>query len=512
MVRISFILLLMMSYLHSDAQLVRQILVDVDSNFSSFPGYLTSFRGKLVFFAIGSKATGRELYALDSGDTAAKLVHDIYPGKNGSDRQDNITMAVVNNVLYFGADNGTDGYELYSWNGVDTPKLEYDFNPGAASGVSPSDIIVLQGKIYLAATNGIEGRELWEYDPAQKSARRLTDLNPGAGPSHPDRFAVHDGKLYFLAFAPLTYTQLYVYDPKTDDTKLVSDIYPDVDCSDASCLTVLDSTLYFSAKSDTYKRELYHIKNDVLERLTDINTQIGGNSSYVFSDSKPLLVKVGNTIYMPAKPDDTTNALYKYDPASKTASLVYRGDVTVGELISYANAIFFSGFTMAVGNELFRYDTLNTAPPYHVADIYPGRTYNFKNAENLYVHNDRLYFTGWGPILPAPMHLYEYTDTTFTKVPPNSIKNVTAVPHCKAYPNPFSSELIIEIALQRDEKFYIRLTDITGAVVYKTDIKKLNPADNKVVIPTHELSAGAYFYAIVNEVGTILQSGKILRQ
>lgn len=514
MVRIYLILLLLGLQLHSHAQLVRRIIVDPNTTYTSIPSYLTSFKDKLVFFAY-TKALGSELYALDSGDSVAKLVHDINPGKNGSGGSDRYNMAVLNDVLYFWGSNGVINGELYSWDGIDTPKLEYEFWPGPGIGCGSAEIIAFKDKLYLNATDSIKGKELWVYDPANKSAQRLTDIDTGIKSSSPEYFTVHDEKLYFLAYAPVIYTQLYVYDPATNNTKLVSDIYPGVDFKDAAGLTVIDSVLYFTAKSAAYRRELYHIKDNILERLTDINTSTVGNlgSSFsVYTSTMRPMAKVGNKIYMPAMPDDTTRALYTYEPGTKTATLVYSGDVRVGNPIAYADALFFSGYNQTVGRELFKYDTVNG--PYNVADILPGHSFNPDNAKNLYVHNNRLYFTAKGPDIPLNEHLYEYTDTTLVKIPPkpNSIKNTSIANRAHAFPNPCSSELIIEIALKRNEPYYARLTDINGRLVHKTEQKKFNPDDNRIVIPMQSMSTGVYFYSIMNGEHEFMMGGRVVKQ
>ena len=72
-------------------------------------------------------------------------------------------LIVFNNALYFEAYDGTNGYELWKYDGVNAPSVVVDIYPGSSSS-SPNDFIVFNNALYFEAYDGNNGRELWKYD------------------------------------------------------------------------------------------------------------------------------------------------------------------------------------------------------------------------------------------------------------------------------------------------------------------------------------------------------------
>ncbi|NQZ64674.1 hypothetical protein [Crocosphaera sp.] len=93
--------------------------------------------------------------------------------------------------------------------------LVQDINPGADSSF-PGGFTPLLGELYFGADNGTVGDELFVFDPLTGEATLAADINPGAGGSNPGGFTVFDGLLYFAAFEPTNGRELYSYDPGTD--------------------------------------------------------------------------------------------------------------------------------------------------------------------------------------------------------------------------------------------------------------------------------------------------------
>jgi len=120
----------------------------------------------------------------------------------------------VNNELYFTGD-GSKGWELYKTNGnPGQAVLVVDINqlPGAPSKINKGSntsfltYVNSTGALYFAADDGIKGFELWKVDIANTTAT-MTDINPGpAGSapytSPPGKFAVAGGTVFFIANDP----------------------------------------------------------------------------------------------------------------------------------------------------------------------------------------------------------------------------------------------------------------------------------------------------------------------
>jgi ELWxxDGT repeat protein len=94
------------------------------------------------------------------------LVKDIAPGTDGSFPRE---IAIVNNKLYFTADDQVHCREMWSHDPVtNTTQLEHDIITGSGNGIGTSGLFTelceLNGKIYFTGNSSVNGAELWMYD------------------------------------------------------------------------------------------------------------------------------------------------------------------------------------------------------------------------------------------------------------------------------------------------------------------------------------------------------------
>ena len=105
-------------------------------------------------------------------------------------------LTAMGGKLYFTANNGNDGYELWVYNpynivSSENPVMVADIWPGSDLGdifpnsSYPNSLTELGGKLYFQANNGDNGLELWVYDPEDivsndVNPRMVADINsPG---------------------------------------------------------------------------------------------------------------------------------------------------------------------------------------------------------------------------------------------------------------------------------------------------------------------------------------------
>src|SRR5262245_33682920 len=93
-------------------------------------------------------------------DAAATQLKDIYTGNAGANSSPQNLVNVANNLVYFTATDGTNGFELYKSDGTSGgTTLVKDINPGPGSS-SPAGFIPIGGGIVLfSATDGVNGFE-----------------------------------------------------------------------------------------------------------------------------------------------------------------------------------------------------------------------------------------------------------------------------------------------------------------------------------------------------------------
>lgn len=111
----------------------------------------------------------------------------------------------ANGLLYFAADDGINGSEL--WKSDGTPSgtvMVKDINPTGSS--SPAEMVFVNGVLYFAADDGANGRELWRSDGTATGTFLLKDIRPGVDSSQPSGLTAANGEFYFSATSELVQT------------------------------------------------------------------------------------------------------------------------------------------------------------------------------------------------------------------------------------------------------------------------------------------------------------------
>ena len=56
-----------------------------------------------------------------------------------------------------------------------------DINPNGSDGSNPQELRAVDGTLYFAADDGSNGTELWSSDGTEGGTSMLDDINPGCG-------------------------------------------------------------------------------------------------------------------------------------------------------------------------------------------------------------------------------------------------------------------------------------------------------------------------------------------
>jgi ELWxxDGT repeat protein len=307
-------------------------------------------------------------------------------------------------------------YELWSTDGTpdgtvkitDINKKQIN-NPSdfEANSSFPTSLARIGSKLYFGANDGIHGHELWVSDGSEEGTHMVKDVYPGDTGSfgyyyHREEFVPSNNKLFFSAFYS---RNLWVSDATETGTKEISDFqYPaktrDMDMF-LKDLTVVNGIVFFHVhywnfidpendsiqlwKSDgtengtikvcslnkmevssfnSYKSKLYFLnKNDALHELwRSDGTKNGtlkisefkmpensGSKLYVFNDS----------IYFTAFDASNILKIWKSDGTSEGTKPVENWDepkiTSISDLVLFKDGIYFAADHPDYGSAIFKY-------------------------------------------------------------------------------------------------------------------------------------------------------------
>jgi ELWxxDGT repeat protein len=355
-------------------QLVKDIRPGENSygySYGSSPYNLTEFDNKLYFTANDAE-NGNELFVSDGTSSGTQLLVDLRPGESSygySYGSNASNLTEFDDKLYFTANNGENGNELFVTDGTGSgTQLVIDLRPGennygSTNGSYPSNLTEFNDKLYFTANNGENGNELYVSDGTGSGTQLVKDLFPGSNKygsysSYPSNLTEFDDKLYFTANNGENGNELYVSDGTDSGTQLLADLFPgdnkygNVNSSDASNLTEFNDKLYFTANDGVHGNELF-VSDGTLEGIELVADIRPGaiTDSYINGSYPSNLVEFDDKLYFMANDGEHGNELFVTDGTTEGTKLV--ADINPGlNNYSYPDSSFPSNLTV-VGDELF---------------------------------------------------------------------------------------------------------------------------------------------------------------
>jgi len=243
--------------------------------------------GDRMFFAGRDAVNGDELWVTNGTEAGTTLVKDIAAGGTGdvdqsfpnSSRPGN--FALVGNTVFFTADDGTNGGELWKTDGTANGTVLVKNIAAGTSQYSSTDeennpiqityprssypeSLTALGKTTLVfvADDGVNGRELWKSDGTADGTVLVKDLQTGKKANVPRSSAPNDLTPYNDAiFFAANGDELWKTDGTTPGTTKVKDIDPKLGGDEGSgsyaSMAVFSGKLLFSADDGVHGSELW---------------------------------------------------------------------------------------------------------------------------------------------------------------------------------------------------------------------------------------------------------------
>ena len=316
----------------------------------------------------------------------------------------------VNGKAFFAASDGFHGLELAVSNGTAVPPFDgvpgtyfvKDINPGP-SGSNPLFLTNVNGTLFFSADDGSHGHELWRSDGTAAGTQMVADINPGASNSDPKYLTNVNGTLFFSADDGTHGTELWESNGTAAGTFMVQDINPGPAGSNPQFLTNVNGTLFFEANDGTHAHALWESTGTAAG--TFLVKDLSGNNSYVFS-----MTNVNGTLFFSTDDGGSTGALWESD-GTAAGTVMVQGNSNFTGVYYLANVngtLFFNASNEpTTGDQLYESNGTD-AGTFMVKDIAGASSASIRYMTNV---NGTLFFQADDVIHGKGLGLWESNGT-----------------------------------------------------------------------------------------------------
>jgi ELWxxDGT repeat protein len=176
---------------------------------------------------------------------------------------------------------------------------------------NPTNLTDVNGTLFFTADDGAHGRELWKSDGTAAGTVLVKDINPGGPGSDPASLTVVNGRLFFTAADAAGVRRLFVSDGTGPGTVAVQPAGQDFGAQGVWGLTRVGRTLFFQARGGLWKTD------GTSAGTVEVKTTRGA------SLSAPLdLTAVGNSLFLVASAGPGQSGLWRTDGTAAGTTLV----------------------------------------------------------------------------------------------------------------------------------------------------------------------------------------------
>ncbi|MCI2229366.1 T9SS type A sorting domain-containing protein [Polaribacter sp. MSW13] len=386
------------------------------------------------------------------------------------------------NELFFAADDGVNGKELWKTDGTDVGTvLVKDIEPGENDS-SPSDFFEFNNNLYFMTTKATSSfprsykKTLWKTDGTEAGTILVKEFD-FYGNNYPPYFTEYKSKLYFTVFDNST-GAIHLW--RTDGTEAGTEAaYVGFDYPNN--MIVINDEMFLAATNGEEGQEMWKYDGENAEIFKAFYE--GASTGYApFTNFRKL---VNGNLYFTVYEEGSVKSLWKSDGTDEGTVKLLDNFSYVNDLAMAGDILYLSLNNDANGTELWKTDGTE-AGTVLVQDLYPGEdSFGFKNSSNpsnLTALGNDLYFSA--NTLEYGLELFKLENAVLN-VENQTLLNLDL--KVNVYPNPASTTVTIS-SLNNDKIQKIEVYNIMG----KRVLLKASEDENNKTLDVSRLSSGIY--------------------
>jgi ELWxxDGT repeat protein len=370
----------------------------------------------MLFFTADDGINGRELWVSDGTSAGTMMFKNINPGAASGLSLSTSNFHVAKGILYFVANNGTNGYELWRTDGTSAgTNMVEDIatTPNIATSTEFGEFVNLGTNMIFATTAGsllTSSGQLWRSDGTLGGTTLIKDFGAFSG-YFPIFFFPFNGKIYFNGTDYANSgNELWVTDGTPAGTTLVKDINPGG--GDASSIpflfnvVVINNRFLFRAITAANGSELWYSDGTEggIQLLKEINPGAASSNPVVYKNYDPSSgnfyssTLYNGKVFFSADNGSNGKELWITDGTAPGTTMVK--DINTGapsgladSLVSYFYTTSGLYFTANNGSGYEPWVSTGTdAGTTRVSDVNTGTSGS--NPQYMFVFNNQLHFNG----------------------------------------------------------------------------------------------------------------------
>ncbi len=487
---------------------------------------MTAFNENL-YFSIKTSATGHEIWRSDGTVAGTEILADINPGSgNAINSRSGVYFIHYNDLLYFKADDGARGEELWQTDGTtEGTKIVKDINP-ITGGSGISSLPDLNNNQYFRGYNSVNGWELWRTDGTTAGTILVADIGTNNDNSNPSDTFEFNGEFYFSATDGTYGKELWKTDGTEANTVRVKDIHPGAGSSEPKEFVGLKGDLYFSARDGANSYGIWRTNGTEAGTVKVVDVHSTSGEYY----PRQLTANNGGLYFTGQSQATPTNVeLFFYDPETQQTQSLAELSNDFGEYSRYSKFAVANGrmlfplFSDTKGWELWSTDG-TPAGTLFVTILNENARSSSYDSPNLFAFNNAVYFgasdntngirllkTDGTPAGTTSVHCIQNTDV-FAKKMNDSL--YLSIQDCDAGRGLWrldtgqatevysSNDDIGQLGVVLNNQLYFTISGAAGETLWKTDgttvntiqVSDINPNDNQDRIYEMVMSADSIYF------------------